>query len=703
MSDQSVRNTAIQYRPDIDGLRCVAVLSVLAFHLSPTRLPGGFVGVDVFFVISGYLISAIVFSEIASSRFSVLGFYERRVRRIFPALFATLIAVSALLSFFLLPKEFVTYSKSVIAATTSSSNFFFWLHSGYFDSPTSNPLLHTWSLAVEEQFYILFPIFLVIIRRFFPLRLKPAVVVLFFLSLAASEITLLRSPTAAFYMPHTRAWELLLGTIISLGYFPRLRGVLLRNAVTILGMAMIAYSTLRFSSQTPFPGLPALVPCIGSALIIGAGESGSSLVGKVLSWRPVVFIGLISYSLYLWHWPIIVLNDLGLSVNLSGLVPGKWGLLLLSQTARKILEILVSVALATLSWRFVERPFRARPRRIERRPLFALSAAVMAVLILSSSAVIYAGGFEGRFPLRAVQVASYLSDSGPPSAGRSKAGDSTVSASTKGASAPAPSSADKSPSSNPSLGQLGRCAITVDNQDTIFDNDQCLQTVPGKETYVLLGDSTAGALWGGLQNSVPDATVALTAVWGCKPSVHPDGTPLCEHFLKFMFQKYLPVHPIQGLLVEARWYRQNLDALGEIVSWCRGHGVKVVIFGPVAEYDAPLPRLLAYSIAWHNPNLAREHRVGYSAALDDEMRNLAKNDWHVCYASIYEATCESNRCLEYADEKNGIPLMTDEVHLSEIGSELLAKRMRQLGELECLKGQTPSKSEVSMDRPQTLP
>src|SRR5579862_9041968 len=168
MSEISTRNTTLKYRPDIDGLRCVAVLSVLAFHLSPNRMPGGFVGVDVFFVISGYLISAIVFSEINESRFSIVGFYERRVRRIFPALFAMLIVVSAVLSFLLLPSEFTQYAKSVIAATTSSSNFYFWQHSGYFDSPTSFPLLHTWSLAVEEQFYILFPLFLLMVRKFFP-------------------------------------------------------------------------------------------------------------------------------------------------------------------------------------------------------------------------------------------------------------------------------------------------------------------------------------------------------------------------------------------------------------------------------------------------------------------------------------------------------------------------------------------------------
>lgn len=704
MNDMSTRNAVLKYRPDIDGLRCIAVLSVLAFHLSSGRLPGGFVGVDVFFVISGYLISAIVFSEIAASRFSVLAFYERRVRRIFPALFAMLIAVSVVLSVLLLPAEYVTYAKSVFAATTSSSNFFFWQHSGYFDSPTSNPLLHTWSLAVEEQFYILFPIFLVIIRHFFPQRLKAAVLILFFASLVASEITLLYSSTTAFYMPYTRAWELLLGTIISLGYFPRLRGNLERNAISIVGILMIGYSAFRFNAQTPFPGLPALVPCIGAALIIGAGESGPSLVGRALSWRPVVFIGLISYSLYLWHWPVIVLNDLGLSVNLSGIVSGKWALLLLSQSAKKVMEILVSFVLATLSWRFVERPFRAKPLRVQRRLMFGLSAAVMTVLMLFSGAVTYARGFPGRFPSRAVKVASYLESPGGANADGSAA--ATVSASTKGSSIAAPSAAPSSAGSPASdatlLGQLGDCGITEANQATVFDDGECLHTSLGQKTYFLFGDSTAGALSRGLKSAIPGVKIELAAVWGCEPSIPPRGTPLCKRFEDFLFQKYLPAHPPQALLVEARWARQNLDGLTDIVNWSKAHGIQLVVFGPVAEYDAPLPRLLAYSIAWNNPNLAQEHRAGYSAGMDDEMQNLAENKWHVCYASLYKATCGRDGCVEYADEKNGIPFMRDGLHLSEEGSDLLVQRMLQLGDLECLNDKSSAKAEVPTKNSQVL-
>jgi len=650
LSTAGNQRSAFKYRPDIDGLRCVAVLSVLAFHLSPSRLSGGFVGVDVFFVISGYLISAIVFSEIADSRFSVLGFYERRVRRIFPALFAMLLVCSAIMSYFLLPTEFVEYAKSVFAATISSSNFYFWQHSGYFDAPTSNPMLHTWSLAVEEQFYILFPILLVIVRRYFPSHLRLGVILLFVASLIAGVITVRVNPTAAFYMPYTRAWELLMGTLISLKYFPRLSGKLARNIVTLMGLAMICFADLRYSPETLFPGLAALVPCLGSALIIGAGESGSSLVGTVLSWRPVVFVGLISYSLYLWHWPLIVLNSLGFSFNVSGLLPSRWGYLFVSQAASKSTILLLSFALAVISWRFVERPFRSRPKRIARGPLFALSAAVMVLLLISSAGVIYAGGFPSRFSPNAVKVASALT-----------------------------------PPGSATLGQLGHCEITEANRSTVFQNDRCLPESTDADHYLLVGDSHAGSLKEGLAKALPDAHVELAAVWGCRPSIEGEGKPICKQMMDFLFKKYLPSHPVQALLLEARWYSSSLDELGEIAAWGQKHNVRVVIFGPVAEYDAPLPRLLAYSIMRNEPDIAQKHRLPYSPVMDATMQSLAANNWHVCYVSLYKATCQGDRCIEYADKEKKVPILSDADHLTEGGSILLTGELSHSGQLDCLK------------------
>ena len=654
MNKTKPQTAAVKYRPDIDGLRAVAILSVMAFHIWPWRVSGGFVGVDVFFVISGYLISSILFSEIASNRFSVLGFYERRIRRIFPALFAMLIVFSAVITFFLLPNELIDYAKSVIAATTSTSNFYFWRHSGYFEAPMLKPLLHTWSLAVEEQFYLTFPMFLLLTRRLFPRFLKHAVVLLFSVSLAASIVAVRVNPNTAFYMPYTRAWELLLGTIVSLRFFPRLPNAWLRNAATLAGMGLIAYSALRYLPQTPFPGLAALAPCVGSALFIGAGESGKTLVGRALSCRPVVFIGLISYSLYLWHWPVIILSDLGLSLNLSQALSDS-PLALWLQRSSLIARFVISMLLAILSWRFVERPFRSSSlRRIGRQPLFAFSAAVMVALVVVSGVVISANGFPTRFPSRAVQLASFRL---PP--------DSMI-------------------------GQLGACAITEENQTSVFEDGHCLRVDPSKETYLLLGDSHAYSLWNGLKTSLPNSNVLLAAAWGCSASVQRDAyrehlgevSRVCGEMMSFIFQKYLAGHTIQALLVNYRWNSRDLNGLGDVVAWAKAHDIRVVLFGPIAEYDAPLPRLLAYSIAWNKPKLAQQHLAPYSAVLDSQMRNLAENTWHVDYVSLFRAACESDRCLEYADDKNEIPLLKDQDHLSEEGSKFLVRRLTGFGKLD---------------------
>jgi peptidoglycan/LPS O-acetylase OafA/YrhL len=659
----SHKNSDLKYRPDIDGLRCIAVLSVLAFHLSPARMPGGFVGVDVFFVISGYLISTIIFSEVSKSEFSILAFYDRRIRRIFPALFTMLICVSIILSFLLLPQEFVDYSKSLISATWSSSNFYFWKHSGYFDTPTAKPLLHTWSLAVEEQFYLLFPIALVVSRRFFPEQLRRAVLVLFFASLGASVFAVHYNVDAAYYLPNTRAWELLLGTLISLGFFPLFRPAWMRNIATLLGFGMILYACFRYSAQTPFPGLAALVPCIGSALIIAVGQAGPSVVGNLLSWRPVVFVGLISYSLYLWHWPIIVLNGLGLPLRLGRALYGQWTFMPTSQISEKAVELVAAFVVAILSWRFVERPFRSHARRIRRRYLFLWSATAMGSIFLAAGTVILAKGFPQRFSPRALQVASFLVSPGATT-----------------------------------LGQLGDCSIDEHTQLSVFQNENCLTKREENESYLLLGDSHAGALWGGMRKSIPNVNVQLAAVWGCRPSLQPKESPLCKEMMQFIFQRYLPSHSIRALLLQARWYPDSLSGISEIAAWAKAHSVPLVVLGPVAEYDAPLPRLLAYSITWNKPHLAHEHLSAYSSAMDNRMRALADKLWRVPYVSLYEATCEANLCIEYADAVNGIPLLNDSDHLSEAGSEVLMRRVIHSGAMQVMHESIPLNKEAKLLR-----
>jgi len=626
----------VQYRPDIDGLRAVAVLSVFAFHEGYLKTPGVFVGVDVFFVISGYLISSTVFAEISGSSFSVLGFYERRIRRIFPALFTMLAVTSAFAAILLLPSELVNYANSLSAAAVSASNFYFWQHSDNFDRPLDNPLLHTWSLAVEEQFYILFPLFLILARRISARRLRAAVVVLGLLSLASSAWIVVQNPNAGFYAPYTRAWELLMGTTLSLGLFPRLHSPFVRNLVTITGMGLIIYSVLCYSAATPFPGVAALLPCLGSSMIIGAGEVGSSVVGCVLAWRPVVFIGLISYSFYLWHWPVIVFQEMGVIYGND-----------LRKGLSMLLSGLITLILASISWRFIEQPFRKGRLRMSGKPLFTFAAAAILLSLVYSAFVVHSAGLPRRFPPEALQMAAYL---------------------------------DRK--ENYGVTRKDTCFITPDSHFASFQIDTCLHQDPGKDNDLLLGDSHAAVIWKALSEALPDENVMQANTASCKPYPRSGNSPDCKMMMQFIFERYLPEHPVHSLFLEARWTERDLPLIGETIDWAKEHKIHVILFGPTPEFDGPLPRLLTYSITWNMPRLTQGHRKLFVERLDSELQKLAMEKWRVPYVSLYQANCPSGTCTVYADVEHRIPLMFDSQHYTLRGSELVVGRVIEKGGLQ---------------------
>ena len=639
--------SGVQYRADIDGMRAVAVLSVLAFHIGLSRFSGGFVGVDVFFVISGYLISSIIFADISASRFTIIGFYERRIRRICPALFVVLAASSIVALIYLLPEELVNYAKSMLAATGSASNIYFWQHSGYFDVPTSKPLLHTWSLAVEEQFYLSFPIFLFLVRRVIPGRLRLSVILLTVISFAASCMVVLHNSDTAFYMPYTRAWELLLGTILSMRVLPELGSIVIRNLATLGGIGMILWSVLFYTQATPFPGFGALLPCVGSALIIWAGEAGGSLVAFVLSWRPVVFVGLISYSLYLWHWPIIVLQKMGMLIGPSAIDVGKYSRFISPHRLDMIVEVVLSFALATLSWRFIERPFRNGALRLSGRPLFAVAAAAAILLFGLGSWIVFAQGLPARFPAKALQVTTALDSHQEFRSMRT-----------------------------------GTCFITTDYHFESYDYNTCLHKEAGKKSYLLVGDSHSAMLWSALAEDLKDANVMQASTAACVPSLAPVGSEDCRKMMAYIFNKYLPTHHIDGLFLAGRWEENDFASLSKLIVWSKQRGLPVIVFGPMPEYDAPLPQLLAFSIAWNRPTLASQHLVLSQERLDTEMRQLATGVWQVPYISLYSVICREGECLEYADPAHKLPLMGDDNHLSSPGALFVVQRLVDKGELD---------------------
>jgi peptidoglycan/LPS O-acetylase OafA/YrhL len=378
-------HTGHSYRPEIDGLRAIAIIAVVFFHTKLAFFGGGFVGVDVFFVISGFLIGRLVYRDIREARFSFVQFYLRRAKRILPALITVLLACNVIAFALLSPAELTKYSQECFAAALSASNIFFARMPSYFDSSSIyRPLLMTWSLGVEEQFYLLFPLGLFLIHRFARRSVFTWILAITILSFVSSALIVNQYPMFAFYLLPTRAWELGLGVLIAVYQVQRKTALQLRpamaNILGVLGIALIAVSILVYTENTRFPGLPAILPTVGTAFLILAENS---LVNRrLLASRPLVFVGLVSYSWYLWHWPLL---------SFARIVGG--GLL---SPAEAVLIALLSFAVAVLSYRFIEQPLRKSAAPAMR----LLPRYAMALVLVSAAALIgfKARGWPGREP-----------------------------------------------------------------------------------------------------------------------------------------------------------------------------------------------------------------------------------------------------------------------------------------------------------------
>ncbi|MNB83082.1 O-acetyltransferase OatA [compost metagenome] len=384
--------SSLAYRRDIDGLRAVAVIAVVLFHFGVPGFTGGFVGVDVFFVISGYLITSIIWNQRQAGQFSFVDFWARRARRILPALFAMIIAVLAVGWFLLAPKDYEELGRSVRYQVMFVSNILFMRQDGYFDVASDlKPLLHTWSLAVEEQFYIVFPLLLTLLSS----RLKHWRLALFsvlLLSFGLSVWAVAHHPEKAFFLLPMRAWELLAGAMLAVA--PKSAWRLKPMAaqwLSLLGMLLILLAVFGYDKATPFPGVAALLPVPGVVLLILANGHRETWVGQFLSSRIMVGLGLISYSWYLWHWPVFVFSSYA-SVGETSVFDSV-GL------------ILLTLLLGYLSWKFVETPFRERRLLAGRRQILLAGACGVLVLGLAGQALRWTDGLPWRLSDQALQYA----------------------------------------------------------------------------------------------------------------------------------------------------------------------------------------------------------------------------------------------------------------------------------------------------------
>ena len=618
------------YRRDIDGLRAIAVLPVVVFHIAQSYLRGGYVGVDIFFVISGYLISSHIMADAAAGRFDLLDFYRRRIRRILPAFVALLTVVTALVVWRFFPVETIKYAGSLLAALGSVSNLYFWRDAGYFQ-PTvkSLPLLHTWSLAVEEQFYLVFPLIIMGVTRWASRRLTLIVTGLLGLSLALSAAYVTAFPSGDFYLLPTRAWELLIGTVLALGVIPAIRNPFVRNLVAATGLALIAGSMMLFTPTTPFPGIAALAPCLGAALIIHSGQAGT-WVSSLLSLRPLVFIGLISYSLYLWHWPIMVFQ--------------RYDALLLvtdSKVLARASVLALSLIAAALSWWLIERPTRDRSR-IPDRPLFLGLGAAVAGLVVLALVLIGTQGLPGRFPAGAVRMAAYLER--------------------------APN-ADGNP-----------CFFRDSRSFSTFDRSACLPDRPNRPTYLVVGDSHAAALSPSLREVFPEANVLQITAADCLPVLEQDHrsvTAACEDAMRFALRALPRQRHIDAIWLIGRFSQENavsrrVDRVTATADALARDGIRVVVIGPGPEYTAPLPRILARAaIAGDASSLERQ--LSGQPFEADRLFQIAARQHGFGYVSLIDALCSSRRCQAVAGD--GAPMLFDGDHATPAGARVIAGRI----------------------------
>lgn len=390
----------MNYRREIDGLRALALIPVMLFHAGFQKFSGGFVGVDIFFVISGYLITSIIINEKDAGDFSIIKFYERRARRLLPALFFVLLICLTISAWLMLPKDFKLFTNSLFSVAIFSSNIQFYREIGYFDIAAElKPLLHTWSLSVEEQYYLLFPLFVIATWRIGKGWMVKILVIIASASLIAAQWGSVSQPEATFFLLPTRGWEILLGSFTAF-YLPKEKVIIYRgvfgDACAVFGLILILYSVFYFDKKTPFPSLYALVPTIGAVLII-LFATPKTIVGKILGARLLVGIGLISYSCYLWHQPLFAF--------------ARYASLGEPRKEFFIFLIIISILLGYFSWKFIELPFRNKSL-VSRRMIFSLAAVGMLFNLIVGLVSYYYNGFENiyisSFDSRAKNI--YFSD-----------------------------------------------------------------------------------------------------------------------------------------------------------------------------------------------------------------------------------------------------------------------------------------------------
>jgi peptidoglycan/LPS O-acetylase OafA/YrhL len=556
----------IRYRADVDGLRAIAVLSVVFFHLSARLLPGGYLGVDVFFVLSGYLITSIVWREASDGQFSVVRFYDRRIRRIVPALLFLLTITTLVSVALLLPADLIGYGKSLLATVAFVPNIYFWRDTNYFSpNAAEKPLLHVWSLGVEEQFYILFPLILLAFARWWPRGALPMIGMLTAGSLAANVAALhVGGESPAFFLLPTRAWELGIGALLALLPASVAPQALRANVVALIGMILLIFEIVHPLPLVPL--LPMAAPTVAAvALLIVAGEHASPPVNRVLRFPPLVFLGLISYSLYLWHWPVFVF--------------GKYYLVRELRPSETAAALVLMTACAVVSWRFIESPFRSK--RMSIRIARSVAAIGAVALLTVAAALIYCDGLPHRLSAEAGAI-------------------------------------------NAAVGTNYRCPISA--YIAFGTSRACLMNLPSRNAadadVILLGNSHAqmyAPLWASILTE-RGQTGLLVPLNSCLPTVQVNLTIGCLNAARQNLDDVSNLHSVSKVILGLNWWhgtnelvdtggraadnRGNValvSALDDLIDRLHHAGKQVVLIGPIAEPGWNVASTLSRQLAFGHP------------------------------------------------------------------------------------------------------
>jgi peptidoglycan/LPS O-acetylase OafA/YrhL len=628
------------YREDIDWLRAIAVLAVVAFHFEAPAIFGGFVGVDIFFVISGYLITGIIQSEVKSGTFSFLRFYERRVRRLLPALYA-MVALTAIPSlYYLLTSERLEFFRSVAAVVTFTSNFFFWFQTGYFDhAAVEKPLLHTWSLAVEEQFYLALPLLLWGLLRHGRggrLRLPIALAAISVASFALAVWLMATDRSAnAFFMSPPRAWEFLIGGIVAVDGFPVLRNALAQKIARGVALVLLVIPIFSLRQGPGFPGVQALLPCIGAAMFIWSGVGVPTLArGRTSPFNIVKFFGQISYSLYLWHWPLFAFARFSKSS-------------LVLDAVDKVALFALTVAISYLSWRFVEQPFRNGTLAPTRRAAFRIAGLATLVLFAGSGG----GMILSRRPSDADRAALQLESYNTYDYQR--------------------------------LYRYGSCFAPASG---VFD-DSCLALAPDKTNVLLWGDSLAAHYFHGLRAATDPQTINILQATqaACMPtfSAAAQGTASCRGFAEQM-DAFFAKRKSGLVILSADWleyarpprFDGMIADLRQTIAKLNGLGIPVVLLGPAVQFRSRLPSMLMRAHLRHAEALADDFVLPDIFALDRNMKAALPAQNKFSYVSVLDAVCPERQCpLTTGD---GVPLAWDHAHLTAEGSVYVMEKLAPL-------------------------